>query len=725
MTSHESRRAFVSLALVLEALGCRVSNRARVANPNILLITIDTLRADHVGSYGYSAAETQALDGLAKRGLRFDRAVTVTPLTLPAHASLMTGTYPGYHGIRDNGGAALGEGQTTLADVFRARGYRTGGFVAAFVLDHRWGINQGFDRYSDRVRLSNDLQNAGTDSAQRAGSEVVDEATTWLAEDTSRPFFAWVHLYEPHTPYDAPEPVRARFPATTAGAYDAEIATADEQVGRLVDRLSRDGRLDRTIVVALGDHGESLGEHQEREHGFFIYDATVRIPLIVAGPGIPSRAIADQVRIVDVMPTLLELAGIAIPPAVQGTSLVPVTSGSHVQLTALSETWYPRRHFGWSELTAIRDDRYTFIAAPGRELYDRHLDPGETHNLAATNPERANSLERALSELIRHTSSEAKPPSERRVDARTAERLRSLGYVGGSVTAKDGNRPLADPKDKIAVYNLLKHAADSSAQGQLDQAIGTVRLALDRDPDMVEGYTMLGDFLRKAKREDDALSAFQRALTLDPHSTKSAWNVADIWTQRREFGKAEAALKPVIMEAADRPAFLTKLAECQIELTRYDEAAQNLREALQERPDQPVAHYDLALIHEARRESAQAMSEYEAELKHNPTMDRAHFNLGKLLTASGRKSDAARRFQAAVDANPEFSGGYLYLAKARLDEGDLPRAEAAARKGLSLNPDRQIAPLGHYVLADVYNRLGRPQDSAREAAIGQRLERSR
>ena len=717
-------RCFVFVLLALGTIGCRTSGPS-VVNPNILLITIDTLRADHLGSYGYTTASTPSLDALARRGLRFDRAVTVTPLTLPAHVSLMTGTYPGYHGIRDNAGGALAETQTTLAEVLRGRGYRTAGFVASFVLDHRWGLDKGFDRYSDDVERPKPPSDVGLDTVQRPGHEVVDDATAWMDEDKDRPFFAWVHLYEPHTPYDAPERLRARFPPTTVGAYDAEIATADEQVGRLIDRLSSEGRLGRTIVVALGDHGESLGDHQEQEHGFFIYDATVRIPLIVAGPGIPSREIRNQVRIIDVMPTLLELAGIEIPTAVQGTSLVPMARGSDAQLSALAETWYPRRHFGWSELTAIRDDRYTFIAAPRRELYDRHADPGETHNLAATNPERANSLERALSELIRHTSSDAKPPTERRVDVRTAERLRSLGYVGGRVTVANGNRPLADPKDKITVYNLLKQAADTSAQGRLDDAIATVRRALDSDSEMVEGYTMLGDFLRKTNHADEALWAFQRALTLDPHSTKSAWNVAEIWTQRREFGKAEAALKQVIMEAADRPAFLTKLAECQIELTRYDEAARNLREALQERPDQPVAHYDLALIHEARRESAQAMSEYEAELKHNPTMDRAHFNLGKLLTASGRRSEAAARFQAAVDANPEFSGGYLYLAKARLDEGDLPRAEAAARKGLSLNPDRQIAPLGHYVLADVYNRLGKPQDSAREAAIGRKLERSR
>jgi arylsulfatase A-like enzyme/Tfp pilus assembly protein PilF len=701
----------------------RMSSARSVAPTNILLITIDTLRADHVGAYGYTPAATPTLDALARRGLRFNQAITVAPLTLPAHASLMTGTFPGYHGVRDNGAFVLDNGQTTLAEVLHARGYRTGAFVAAFVLDRRWGLHQGFDEYADTFDLAKYAPDVGLDAVQRPGSEVVDEAIAWANQESTRPFFAWVHLYEPHAPYDAPAAIRARFPATTVGAYDAEVATADVQVGRLLNALSTDRRLDRTIVAVLGDHGEALGDHQELEHGFFVYGETVRIPLILAGPGLPVREIADQVRIVDVMPTLLNLARVDIPQAVQGQTLVPLARGNHVQLAALSETWYPRQHFGWSELTAIRDGRYTFVAAPRRELYDTQADPGETRNLAVSEPARADALERALRELTARTSARAPAPAARPIDAQTADRLRSLGYIGGGVSQQSvAARALADPKDKIGVYNLLKLAADQSVQGRLDEAIGTVRKALDADSTIVEGYTMLGAFQLRAKRENEALSAYEQALALDPHSTKAAWQLADILMRRHEYAKAEAALKRAIADAVDRPAFLTKLGECQIELGRLDDANRNLREALLEKPDQAAAHYDLALIHEARGDSSKAIAEYEAELLHNPRMDRAHFNLAKLLTANGRRSDALRHFEAAVDANPEFGGGYLYLAKARLDAGDLAGAEEAARKGVSLEADDEIAPLGHYVLADVYNRLGRPQDAAREAAEGRRLE---
>ena len=312
----------------------------------MLLVSIDTLRADRLGSYGYAAAETPRLDALAARGLRFAQATTVIPLTLPAHSSLMTGTFPAHHGVRDNGGFYLAEEQVTLAEVLSERGYRTGGFIAAFVLDGRWGIGQGFGRYFDDFDLDGYEQAAGMDAIQRPGSTVVDQALEWLDADRDQKFFAWVHLYDPHTPYEAPEPYRVRFPRTASGAYDAEIAVADTQLGRLLDKLQVDGRLDETLVVVLSDHGEMLGEHGEHTHGFFIYDAAVHIPLIIAGPGVPARVVPNQVRIVDVMPTVLDLLGEPAPPAVQGVSLRPLAEGGGLKLVAQSESWYPRYHYG-------------------------------------------------------------------------------------------------------------------------------------------------------------------------------------------------------------------------------------------------------------------------------------------------------------------------------------------------------------------------------------------
>jgi choline-sulfatase len=727
---------------------------------SVLIITIDTLRADHVGSYGYAPARTPALDALAARGLRFTDATTVAPLTLPAHASLMTGTFPSFHGVRDNGGFYLGDDHATLAKVLRAHGYRTGGFVSAFVLDHRWGVAQGFDRYYDDFDLAKYHVDAGLDAVQRPGSEVVSRAIEWLDQDAVRPFFAWVHLYEPHAPYDPPESIRVRFPPTMIGAYDGEIATADIQVGRLIEHLAATGRLERTLIVALGDHGESLGEHGEEQHGFFVYNADIHIPLIIAGSSLPARVITDQVRIVDAMPTILDLLRMERPRAVQGRSVLPLLRGEGMDLVAYSETWYPRHHYGWSELTSIRDRRYHFIAAPRRELYDLQVDPGELHDIATANPTRADALERALRTFVAQASANRPPAAPQPVDPDVEQRLRSLGYVGSSISPRVlDDRLRGDPKDKIALYNLLKQAGLDSVEGRIEEGIGKVRQALAADAEIVEAHLMLGNMNTKARRHDAAVAAYQQALALDPDNQNAAFNLAlayktagrtdaaeagfervlalsprdakaryqlaDIWMKRGELTRTEPFLQRAIADNIERPAFQTKLGECYIELKRYDDAERVLVEALKGKPDEPMAHYDLGLIREARGEPAAAIAEYEAEIARNPETYQAQFNLAKLLSAVGRKAEAIGHYQRAVDANPEFGSGYLYLAKARLDLDDLDGAEAAARKGMTLKPDAEIAPLGHYVLADVYSRRGRTRDAEREAAAGRKLEMKR
>jgi choline-sulfatase len=752
----------IAIVLALVSLVAALSLRGMIARRdprlNVLLITVDTLRADHVGSYGYAGAQTPAIDALAARGLRFTQATTVAPLTLPAHSSLMTGTFPAFHGVRDNGGFYLPDDVPTLATLMRARGYRTGGFVSAFVLDHRWGIARGFDRYYDDFDLARYRVDAGLDAVQRPGSEVVAHAIDWLDQDRSRPFLAWVHLYEPHAPYEAPEPIRARFPPTRIGAYDAEIAAADIQVGRVIDHLASAGRLDRTVVVIAGDHGESLGEHGEEQHGFFIYDADIRIPLIIAGAGVPARSVGDHVRIVDIMPTILELLHVERPREVQGRSLLPLLRGEPLDLVAYSETWYPRHHYGWSELTSISDGRYHFIAAPRRELYDTQIDPGEQHDVAADNPGRADALERALRTFIAETPANRRPPAPRPVDPDVEERLRSLGYVGSSISPRTlEERKRGDPKDKIELYNLLKQAGLDSVEGRIDEGIRKVRKALAADSEIVEAYLMLGNMNTKARRDAEAIDAFQRALALDadnqnaafnlalayktagrsdaaeagfervlalsPRDTKARYQLADMWMKRGELTRAQALLERAVAENVERPAFQTKLGECFIELQRYDEAERQLTAALNDKPDQPMAHYDLGLIREARGDTKSAMAEYQSEIARSPAAYQAHFNLGKLLSAAGRKAEAVSHFQRAVDAKPDFAGGYLYLAKARLDIDDLTGAEAAVIKGRTLKPEAAIAPLAHYVMADVYSRRGRTKDAEREAAAGRRLER--
>ena len=736
------------------AFGARLALSPR-RPANVLLISIDTLRADHVGAYGYAAARTPTLDALAQRGLRFANASTVTPLTLPAHTSLLTGTFPAFHGVRDNGQFYVDESQITLAEVLKEKGYRTGGFVGAFVLDRRWGIAQGFDTYFDDFDLSKYELAAGIDAAQRPANEVVDKSIAWINQSTGQPFFAWVHLYDPHAPYAAPPEFAARFPATAEGAYDAEIAFTDSQIGRLLDALG--DRRDNTIVIAVGDHGEALGQHGEQQHGFFVYDAVTQVPLMIAGPRVPVAAQNDQVRIVDVMPTVLELLGIQVPRVVQGTSLVPLTRGKRPDLLALAETWYPRYHYGWSELTAVRDGRYKFISAPRRELYDLQTDPSEQNNLAEANPQRADALDRALRQMTAAVSQSSNAKVPQQVDPDVEERLRALGYVGSSVSPGVlDDRPRGDPKDKIGLYNALKLAGSDSVAGRIDDAIAKVRRVIEADPEVVEAYLILGNLHMKAKRTADAIAAYQKALSLDDRhenaafalglaykqagnleaaeagfsrvlqmngrSTKAQWQLADLWMRRSDFARAEQALTSALTMNVDRPPFLLKLGECQIQLGKYGDAERNLRSALASKPDLAMAHYDLGLIYESRGDEARALEAYEAELTRNPAVYQAHFNLGKIYARAGRQKDAVEHFTAAVDVNPSFGAGYLYLAKALLDSGDLRASENAALKGLGANPERQVQPLGHYVLADIYTRMGRERDAARHVALGRRIE---
>jgi arylsulfatase A-like enzyme/Tfp pilus assembly protein PilF len=730
------------------------------AQPSVLLISVDTLRADRVGSYGYRDAATPVIDRLAARGLRFAQATTVVPLTLPAHTSLLTGTFPTFHGVRDNGGFYADDSLTTLAETLKPLGYRTGGFVGAFVLDRRWGIAQGFDYYFDDFDLAKFAMEAGLDAAQRPGKEVVDRALAWLAEESDQPFFAWVHLYDPHSPYQPPEPYRSRFPATAQGAYDGEVAATDSEIGRLISALESSGQLDSTIVVVVGDHGESLGEHGEQQHGFFIYDAAVQIPLIIAGPGVPTRVVTDQVRIVDVMPTILDVLGVAAPAATQGETLLPAGRGEPLELLAYSETYYPRYHYGWSELTSVRDGRFKFIAAPRRELFDIEADPAEETDLAGSNPRIADALERALRDFSARTATKAVAQQPRAIDPETEQRLRALGYVATTVTrAAMEDRPRADPKDTIKLYNLLKRAAQDSVAGKLDDAIAKVREVLSADPEVIEAYTMLGNMHTKAGRVAEAITAYQRALAVDPEHEGAAWSLAfaykdagkeeearagfervlqlnprgakplyqlaDLAMRRRDFAEAAKLLEQGFTLDADRASFLVKLGEVRIEMLELDAAQTALSEAIEIRPDQTMAHYNLALVYEARGNVRAAIGAYEAEIKVSPKLYQPHFNLARLLSAGGRTGEAVMHFRAAVEKNPEFGTGYLYLGKALLDTGDLAGAEQASLKGLSSNPDPGMAPLGHFVLADVYAAMGRDADAKRQAALGQRAQSRR
>jgi choline-sulfatase len=450
----------VSLFAVLLTVPLHIAVRARRAARmdqeraawNLVVVTLDTIRADRLGAYGYPNANTPTLDGLARDGVLFEQVESAAPLTLPAHCSLFTGRFPFQHGVHDNG-VPLNTAEITLAQVLHAQGVRTGAVTAAYVLDSTLGLARGFETYDGTFHPRRGVAQH-LEGIRRPADEVVKRAIDWIDTVTSHRFFAWLHLYDAHAPY-----TRSYGSADARVGYQGAIAFIDSQIGRLMTFLDARRLTDRTVLVIVGDHGESLGEHGERTHGLFIYEAVTRVPLIVRTPDreLRGRRVPEVVRSVDVMPTLLDLLHVEAPQSIAGISLLPRMNGAAdaSDLEAYSETMYPRYHFGWSALRAVRVGRFKFIAAPHPELYDLHDDPGEERNVYGLRPALAASLMARL-QAREHTGSgtAARNPE---LDREARERLDALGYVAGRRLSRRDSAAsaLEDPKDKIALYQLI------------------------------------------------------------------------------------------------------------------------------------------------------------------------------------------------------------------------------------------------------------------------------
>jgi arylsulfatase A-like enzyme/tetratricopeptide (TPR) repeat protein len=733
---------------------------------NVLLITLDTTRADRLGAYGAIAKPTPAFDRIAGDGVLFRRAVTAVPLTLPSHATMFTARYPPAHGVRDNGGFFLDAGETTLAERLKANGFATGGFVGAYVLDRRWGIAQGFDTYFDEFDTSR-AKGGVLASVERPGNEVADRALAWLEQVAGSRFFGWVHFYDAHSPYDPPEPYRSRF---AAEPYTGEIAFVDSQIQRLLEFLDRRDLLKKTIVAIIGDHGESLGEHGERTHGFFIYQSVLDIPFAVLTPfdGLRGRRVAEVVRSVDLVPTLMDLLSMPLVDRVDGQSLAPLMSGSsgsvrELGLEAYAEAMYPRYHFGWSELRALTSGRFKYIDAPRPELYDLEQDPHELHNVYDTRRPLADRMAASLRSIAEPVAAAVKPPVEvpstalGAGDPEARARLAALGYVGTFAgDAPRSRSTLADPKDKIELFNLITKAREE-LQDAHDSKAGLAMLeeAVRKDPEIVDAWLLMGNAYASRREFTRALQCFQRALALKPDYDLAVMNMANVY---RDLGRpADAvvglqrllAINPNHLQARQQMAqiFLDEgqLADAERELDavlRQDErmaAAHNslgalrlkqgdtdggereIRRALADRPDLALAHFNLALVAERRGDLTSAEAEYRKEIEQHPGSYKAQFNLGKLYEQRGDRPGQLREYQQAVASNPQFAEGHLFLAKLYLDLRTLDEAIESATRGIELQPTGEWAPLGHFVLADAFAARGNREAAARERSAGERL----
>jgi arylsulfatase A-like enzyme/Tfp pilus assembly protein PilF len=665
-----SRRRLLALLLGLLPLATLTSFVAfrggtPRARPSVLLVTIDTLRADRVGAYGNRDHLTPNLDALARGGTVFGEARASVPLTLPSHATILTGLEPPRHGVHDNGTYVLPGDVATLATRLKAEGYATGAFVGAYVLDRRFGLARGFDEYDDRIERGDERRSML--ESERRGEAVVSAAGAWL-HTRSGPFFAWVHLYDPHAPYAPPSPFRETHEDSR---YDGEVAYTDSCVGRLLGAARSASGRGRTelLVTVLADHGESLGEHGELTHGFYVYDSTLRIPFILAGPGVAAgERRTDLARTADVMPTVLGRLGLPVPPGIDGMDL-------HAQKTrgeSYAESLYPRT-FGWSGLRSYRLGALKLIEAPRPELFDLSADPEERNNLAGQRPEVESRLREALGALRRSERGAARAPA----DPEAEERLRALGYVSSEAAAEaNGEEGRADPKDKIEAYRAFEEATWSEAQGDREAGLAALRRVVGAEPQNPVFRRALATSLRRAGQSRDAVAVLEGL----GHEREDAV----VWHERA-LALAEAG--------------------------RGQEAEGAERRAVELNPLLPEPSNHLGVLLARRGKLDEALARFEAATLLDPNNAKAWSNRANALRGLGRLEEAALAYRRAAELSPRDPDPLNGLGVLAVQAGRTEEAAALFRRALSLAPSFSEARLN---LAVALIQAGKRDDARRE-----------
>jgi arylsulfatase A-like enzyme/Flp pilus assembly protein TadD len=638
---------------VITAIVCLAALRA-VAVPNVVVITIDTLRADHLGCYGDKNIKTPNIDALAQDGVRFERAYTPVPVTLPAHSALFTGTYPMRSGMHDFADNKLSPTQPTLASVLKENGYATGAVIGSAVLDSRFGLNHGFDFYYDHFDFSR-LQESNLDEMERSGNLVADQALDWLDKNYQKKFFLWMHLYDPHYPYRPPSPYSEEYKDRP---YDGEIAFADSQVGRLIRELKDKNVYQNTVIVLTGDHGESLGEHGEKTHGFFIYNATLHIPVIIHLPAGPApRTVSELVSLPDLMPTVLAFLKLDAPSDVQGRNLLPFLidkDNNKDQARSLyAETFLPRLHFNWSELRGAETENYHFIDAPKPELYDLKNDPQETNNLYPQKKAVAEEMRNKLTTLIQQYSTGQELAQKTGLDPALMERLKSLGYAGfsGGSTPTVTDRSLPDPKDRVQVYELISDAIAESQHGDYVPSSDKLNAALKIEPDSVPVHYLLGLNYYRTREFDKSVEQLQRVLQISPDYSLAVFQLGLAYARVGDFDHAIQALKHAL----------------ELDSTNFS------------------ADYNLGAAYLQKKMVSEAAASFRQSVAVYPDYGPGHRALGEVLLYQGQVDEAIAELRRAADLMPQDAGTHAALAKALAAKGLNQQAEEEMRKAKQLN----------------------------------------
>jgi choline-sulfatase len=644
---------------------------------NVILITMDTLRADHVACYGAKTVQTPTLDSLAKDGVVFERAFSQVPLTWPSHAAILTGTYPFQNGVQDFTGHPLSPEFRSIAQAFKQAGYATGAVVSSFVLDRSWGLARGFDYYDDAFSATA-FQQKDIGLVDRRADESVNHALAWLKKNQQHPFFLWLHLYDPHSPYDPPEPFRSEY---RDHPYDGEIAYADRELGRLIAWLKANRLYDHSLIAFLSDHGESLGEHAEKEHGFFIYNSATHIPLIVK-PAAGSRPTGTRVNApaetIAVAPTLVTMAGVkdSIEKQFQSKGLFDFSLNEND--AAYSETFYPFSSFGWSPLHSLENANYHYIEAPEPELYDVIADPGEEKNLAAQQPAIADVLKAKLHETMKVRPFNQTQTSSGKLNSDAAEKLRALGYVAyqSPVSVEALAKGLPDPKSKLWEFNSVLQAADAFRVNEYQTGESLLAKVREQDPQMYLIPFMLGEAAIRQQKWNEAKTEMRKCLALNP-----------------DFDQA-----------------MTGLATALIKQGNNSEARKYLQDALKENNENFRAWYQLGLA-DSQLDKGLAAADFEEAIAIQPNFAFVRRDLGMLHFEQKDYSEAAKQLAKAAELGVNEPPLYNFLGISYSRINRLPEAVTSYKHALQLDPRLAEA---HLNLAFVYQRMGRTSAAAKE-----------
>jgi arylsulfatase A-like enzyme/Tfp pilus assembly protein PilF len=639
--------------LVVSAIGAwrcaPVSVPASPSQPrrNLLLVTLDTVRADHLGSYGDRGAATPALDRLAREGVRFTAAQTAAPLTLPAHSTILSGLLPLHHGVHTNGLGGFPADRPTLATELASGGYATGAFVGAYVLDRRFGLARGFEVYDDEIPHGPE---GPALEAERPGAAVVDRALAWLAKESTAPFFAWVHLYDAHFPYAPPEPYRGRF---AAAPYDGEGAAVDAQVGRLLDFLASSGRDRDTVVVVAADHGEALGEHGERAHGLLLYESTLRVPLLLREPGaLPAgRVVNEPVGLVDLAPTVLDLLALPVPAGLDGRNLAPaLRAGREPEPAALyAETEYPAS-FGWAPLHALRQGEWKLVRGVASELYDLAADPAEACDLAQRETARRSALERPLVALQRDAPPVGAPSGS--PDAESRARLASLGYLA---VAPSSVASTTDPRQRLEVFAAFEEAGWERAGGRAAAAIEKLRRAVAADPQNPVFRGALAQAERDSGHWETAIAEYRAAIRLAPLDAGLRLDLATALHDRGALAEGEAAAAEAARLDPRSSDALILLGICAAERGDREGARQRFERATQLEPRSATAWNDLGNAWRALGRGGEAAAAFAEAAALAPRWADPLNGLGVIEVESGRAAQAIAYFDRALELEPQFT----------------------------------------------------------------------